>query len=188
MYAWPLALLLLVGIVETIFSLRWNWTYFSVGIRVFHRVLPVLDPKATTPSEERLEEALSRSAFPPLAFWALEDDRFAFREKIFGGLRLGYTPVMRGNLRFQRRGARVEVIGLLNWSVLVFVGFAVFSLTVLRDPVFLLFTVGLLALIYTIQFRRFAQVARAAAVEWSMSESRRNPTVAPEDPVHPKES
>lgn len=172
MYAWPFALLLLVGIVETVFSLRWNWTYFSVGIRVFHRLLPVLDPKATTPSEERLDAALSRSAFPPLAFWALEVDRFAFREKIGGGLRFGYPPVMRGNLRFQRRGARVEVIGLLNWFVLVVVGIAGFSVTVLRDPIFLLLTVGLLALIYAIQFRRFSQVARAAAAEWSMSGSR----------------
>ena len=180
MNAWPFALLLLVVIIETVLSLRWNWTYFSVGIRVFHRVLPVLDPKATTPYEERLEAALSSSAFPPLAFWTLEDDRFAFREKIRGGLRLGYPPVMRGNLRLQRRGARVEVIGLLNWFVLVFVGCAVFSVTVLRDPVFLLLAVGLIAVIYSIQFSRFSQVARAAAAEWSMSGSRQNPTVAPE--------
>jgi len=177
MNAWPFALLLLVVIVETVFSLRWNWTYFSVGFRVFYRALPVLDPKGTTPSEERLEAALSKSAFPPLVFWALEDDRFAFRERIDGGLRFGYTPVMRGNLVFKPRGARVEVVGLVNWSVLVFVGLAVFSVTVLQNPVFLLLTVGLCALIYAIQFRRFSQVARAAAAEWSMSGSRRNPTV-----------
>lgn len=177
MNAWPFALLLPVVIVETVFSLRWNWTYFSVGFRVFHRALPVLDPKGTTPSEERLEAALSKSAFPPLAFWALEKDRFAFREKIGGGLRFGYTPVMRGNLVFKRRGARVEVVGLVNWSVLVFVGLAVFSVTVLQSPVFLLLAVGLCALIYAIQFRRFSQAARAAAAEWSMSDSRRNPTV-----------
>jgi len=177
MNAWPFALLLPVVVVETVFSLRWNWTYFSVGFRVFHRVLPVLDPKGTTPSEERLEAALSKSAFPPLAFWALEKDRFAFREKIGGGLRFGYTPVMRGNLVFKRRGARVEVVGLVNWSVLVFVGLAVFSMTVLQSPVFLLLAVGLCALIYAIQFRRFSQVARTAAAEWSMSGLRRNPTV-----------
>jgi hypothetical protein len=171
MNAWLFALPVLVGIVEAIFSLRWNWTYFSVGIRVFHRLLPVLDPKPTTPSEERLDATLSRSAFPPLAFWALEVDRLAFREKISGGLRFGYPPVMRGNLRFQRRGARVEVIGLLNWFVLVFVVVAGFSVIVLRDPVFLLLTVGVVALIYAIQFRRFRQVARTAAAEWSMSES-----------------
>src|SRR2546427_5719462 len=175
MNAWLFAPFLLVPIIETVFSLRWNWTYFSVGIRVFHRVLPVLDPKAATPSDEHLEVALSRSAFPRLAFWALEDDRLAFREKFGGGLRFGYPPVMRGNLRSQRQGARVEVIGLLNWSVLVFVGFAVFSVTVLRDPTVLLLAVGLLAVIYSIQFSRFSQVARAAAEEWSMSGSRRNP-------------
>ena len=172
MGVWLFAIPVLVGIAEAVFSLRWNWTYFSVGIRVFHRLMPVLDPKARAPSEERLETALSRSAFPPLAFWALEDDRLAFREKI-GGLRFFYPPVMRGNLRFQRKGSRVEVIGLLNWYVLVFVVVAGLSVIVLRSPIFLLLTVGVIALIYAIQFRRFSQAGRAAAAEWSMSDRSR---------------
>jgi hypothetical protein len=172
MGAWLFALPVLVGIAESIFSLRWNWTYFSVGIRVFHRLLPVLDPKATTPSEERLEAVSSRSAFPPLAFRALEEDRLAFREKI-GGLRFGYPPVMRGNLRFQRKGARVEVIGLLNWFVLVFVVVAGLSVIVLRSLVFLLLTIGVVAFVYAIQLRRFSRAGRAAAAEWSMSDSAR---------------
>ena len=176
--ALPVAVFLVVAIVESVYSVRWNWTYFSVGIRILHRVMPVLDPKGTTPSEERLEEALARSAFPPLAFYALEQDRFAFREKIGGGLRLHYPPVMRGNLRLQRRGARIEVIGLVNWHVLPFAGMAVCSLIVLRSPVFLLIAAGLLVFTYAVQFRRFSEAGRAAAKEWSMSGSRR--TVAPE--------
>ena len=80
---------------------------------------------------------------------------------------------MRGNLRFQRKGARVEVIGLLDWYVLVFVAVAGFSVIVLRSPVFLLLTVGVIALIYAIQFRRFSQAGRAAAAEWSMSDRSR---------------
>jgi hypothetical protein len=170
----PAAVLFLVGILESVLSLRWNWTYFSVGIRIFHRVLPVLDPKATTPSEERLEAALFKSAFPPIAFWLLETDRFAFREKIGGGLRLGYTPVMRGNLRFQRRGARVEVIGLVNWFTVAFLAAAGYSVFLFRSPIFLVLTLVVLLLLYAIQFRRFSQVAREAATEWSMS--RRSPT------------
>ena len=134
--------------------------------------MPVLDPKARAPSEERLETALSRSAFPALAFWALEDDRLAFREKI-GGLRFGYPPVMRGNLRFQRKGARVEVIGLLDWYLLVFLVVAGVSIVVLRSVVFLLLTIGVAALVYAIQFRRFSQAGRAAAAEWSMSDRAR---------------
>ena len=165
----PIAVVLVVGIVEAVLSLKWNWTYFSVGIRIFHRILPVLDPKATTPSEESLEAALHESAFPPLAFWLLERDRFAFREKIAGGLRLGYAPVMRGNLRLQRRGARVEVIGLVNWYAVAFLGAAAYSLIPFRSPIFLILAVVVLLLIYAIQFRRFSQVARETATEWSMS-------------------
>jgi hypothetical protein len=168
MYAWPLALLIPIVMREMVLSLRWNWTYFSVGLRVFHRVLPVLDPKATTPSEERLEEAVYPSAFPPLAFWAIEQDRFAFREKISGGLRLGYLPVMRGNLLFKRRGVRVEVVGLLNWSVLAFLGAAAYSVWVLWTPLFLILTALLCVVTYAIQFRRFSQVLRAAAQVWSL--------------------
>ena len=172
-YVWPLALLVPIFMRELVLSLRWNWTYFSVGIRVFHRVLPVLDPKATIPSEESLEEAVYRSAFPPLAFWAIEEGRFAFREKISGGLRLGYLPVMRGNLVFKRRGARVEVVGLLNWFVLAFLGAAAYSVWLLRTPLLLILTAALAVFTYAIQFRRFSQVLRAAAAEWSVS--RRSP-------------
>jgi hypothetical protein len=169
MGAWPFVLLLLVGLVETVLSLRWNQTYFSVGIPVFRRVLPALDPRPEMPSPERLEAALSKSAFPPLAFRALEADRLAFREKAGGGLRFGYTPVMHGNLTFERMGARVEVVGLLNWFVLAFVGFTLFFVLDFHEPIFLLFLVGLLALIYAIQFSRFARVARVAVAEWSRS-------------------
>ena len=168
MDAWPFALLVLVGIGETVLSLRWNPTYFSVGIPIFRRVLPTLDPKPEMPSPGRLEAALSKSVFPALAFRALDADRLAFREK-GGGFRFGYTPVMHGRLTFERMGARVEVVGLLNWFVLAFVGFAVFLIVDLDDPIFLLFLVGLLALIYAIQFSRFARVARVAVAEWSRS-------------------
>src|SRR5438445_9865476 len=161
MGAWPFALLLLVGITETVLSLRWNRTYFSVGIPIFRRVLSALDPRPETPSPERLEAALSKSVFPALAFRTLDGDRLAFREK-GGGLRLGYTPVMHGKLTFQRMAARVEVVGSLNWFVLAFVGFAIVFVTGLGDPIFLLSLVGLLALIYAIQCGRFARVARVA--------------------------
>src|SRR2546423_1710210 len=83
-----------------------------------------------------------------------------------GGLLFGYPPVMRGTLRFQRKGARVEVIGLLDWYVVVFVVVAGLSVIVLRSPVFLLLTVGVIALVYAVQFRRFSQAGRAAAAEW----------------------
>lgn len=165
----PLAILVVIAIVESVLSLRWNWTYFSVGIRIFHRVRPVLDPKATTPSEESLEAALYESAFPPLAFWLLETDRFAFRERISGGLRLGYLPVMRGNLRLQRRGARVEVIGFVNWFTVALLGAAGYSMLLFRSPIFLVLTIVVLLLIYAIQFRRFSEVTRETATEWSMS-------------------
>jgi hypothetical protein len=170
----PIAILVVVGIVESMLSLQWNWTYFSVGIRIFHRVRPVLDPKTTTPSEESLEAALFASAFPPLAFWSLESDRFAFRERISGGLRLGYLPVMRGNLRLHRRGARVEVIGLVNWFTVALLGATGYSVFLFRSPIFLILVVVVILVIYGIQFRRFSQVGGAAATEWSFS--RRSPT------------
>jgi hypothetical protein len=165
----PVAILVVIGTLESVLSLQWNWTYFSVGIRIFHRVRPVLDPKATTPSEESLEAALFESAFPPMAFWLLEPDRFAFRERISGGVRLGYLPVMRGNIRLQRRGARVEVIGLVNWFTVALLAAAGYSVFLFRSPIFLVLTIVVLLLIYAIQFRRFSEVARETATEWSLS-------------------
>jgi hypothetical protein len=165
----PVAVLVVIAIVEAVLSLQWNWSYFSVGIRIFYRVCPVLDPRTTTPSEESLEGALYESAFPPIAFWLLEPDRFAFRERISGGVRMGYLPVMRGNIRLQRRGARVEVIGLVNWFTAALLAAAGYSVFLFRSPIFLLLVVVVVLVIYGIQFRRFSQVGRAAATEWSLS-------------------
>jgi len=169
MEAWLFGLVILVGVAETLLSLVWNRLYFSIGIPIFRRKVDVSSPGPRVPATDRLEAALTKSAFPPLAFHSWAPDHYGFREKGWrGGLRLGYTPIMRGRLTFQPTAARVEVVGLLNWFTLFFVAFAFFAVP--RDGSrFLWFLAGLLGLIYLMQSRRYGQVARTAAAEWSAS-------------------
>lgn len=153
MDTWAFGVVVAVAIVEIVLSLRWNKFYFSSGVPVFRQELAAHSPKPELPSSQRMEDRLSKSAFPPLQFRQLDSDRLGFREEAAGTwLRFSHTPVMHGLLRFNRPGARVEVIGFLNWFVLVFV-FAV--------------VIAFLALIYVIQAKRFRQVATYALQEWN---------------------
>ena len=168
MDAWAFVLLIAVAAVEIFLSLRWNKFYFSTGVRVFRKELSAHSPRPELPSSQKLEERLRGSAFPPLQFRQFDGDRLGFREKAAGvWLRISYTPVMHGLLRFDRPAARVEVLGFLNWFVFAFtilMGMASFSY---HEPIFLAFLAGLLALIYTIQAKRFRQVATCALEEWN---------------------
>jgi len=166
--AWAFGVLVAVAVVEIVLSLRWNKAYFSTGIPIFRQELSAQSPKPELPSSQRMEDRLSKSAFPPLQFRQLDSDDMGFREKAAGAwLRLSYTPVMHGLLRFDRSGARLEVIGFLNWFVLVFVLAGIMAAFSFQAPVFLVFLVGVLALIYMIQAKRFRQVATYALQEWN---------------------
>lgn len=168
MDAWAFGVVGAVAVVEIILSLRWNRFYFSSGIPIFRQELSAQSPKPELPSSQRMEERLSKSAFPPLQFRRLDSDSLGFREKAAGAwFRFSYTPVMHGLLRFNRPSARVEVVGFLNWFVLVFVLAVVMASFSFHEPVFLVFLASLLALIYIIQAKRFRQVTTYALQEWN---------------------
>lgn len=167
MDAWAFALVVAVAVLEIALSLRWSKVYFSSGIRVFHRELPLQNPGVVLPTAIRLEDRLFKSPFPPLLFRQLDTDSLGFREKAgFVGFRFGYTPVMHGLLRFDRPSARVAVTGFLNWFIVAFALAMALAAYSFHEFVFLYFLAGLVALIYAIQAKRFGQVAAGAREEW----------------------
>ena len=173
MEAAPIAILIAVAIIESILSLSWAKLYFTTGIPVFSRELNAFSPGAPVPTAEELSARLARSKYPPLIFHDLGGNRFAFREKAWTGFsRFTYTPVMRGLLAFDPLQAKVRVTGRANWFTLLFslaflLPFLSWHTPVLALLPFLLFLVGLLALIYRIQAGRFTEAATAAVNAWS---------------------
>jgi hypothetical protein len=161
------AVVLGVAVLETILSMTWNRLYFSVGIPIFREDRVLNQPSQAPPTSGRLEKLVAKSAFPPFAFRPIGENLFAFRERGWSGSwRLHYTPVVHGNLLLDPTSARLRVAGLANWFAIAFLAFGIIGSLSFREPVFLIFLIGLSVGIYAIQAKRFREVAAAAAEEW----------------------
>lgn len=160
-------LMFAVALVETVLSLTWNRPYFLLGVPIFRREVLSTGGVGPLPTPDQLKQGLSRSVFPVIGFRVLDDSRYAFREVRGGGLRFGYTPVMRGVLLFDRANHKVVVLGMLNWFTLVFtVAFIAVARPMNDTWLGNAFLVVILATIYWMQHRRFVQVSKAALALW----------------------
>lgn len=157
-------LFILTAVAEYALLISWNTAYFQLGIPIFSSQVELPRSAPTPISADMLEAWQHQSLFQPLVFRSLDDGVFGFREVLWNGLfHRAYTPVMHGQLTFNRETGKIVVLGLANWSVLVFGALwlstmshlGLFWLQLLLPVVF----VG----IYVLQFRRFRQVAIDAA-------------------------
>ena len=165
------AIVLAVVLVEWILSGLFNKFYFTFGIPLFRRELTCTSGETSPPPPEELEEALPSTAYYPLAFHELDESRYGFRERFWGGgfFKFHYTPLMHGLLTFDRDTKRVRVTGFANWSAIALVIFLVVSLAKADVMHFGVFFAAVLALLYGIQAYRFGKVAQVAADAWSAS-------------------
>ncbi|MBN1254667.1 MAG: hypothetical protein JXA50_05275 [Deltaproteobacteria bacterium] len=116
--------MLLLVVAEGYFSSQWSYRYFTTGIPIFRRVLRlahvserILDNGSLT---NYFQKVSSVFALPSLIFHELTPSQIAFRERIFEITTWSSPPVMRGLMRFNKENGLLEIIGYLNWYVLVF--------------------------------------------------------------------
>ena len=152
-----LALVVAVALIEVVLSGTWSPFYFTRGLPLFRRKVAI--PSLGALVEERLEQAHAGGLVPPLLFRRLSGTEIAFREKALAIRLLSHTPVMHGLIRQDRDEGNVYVIGLANWFPLAFAVFFM-AMTLHWDPTCLIFLFLVLGLIYAIQARRYASVAR----------------------------
>ena len=168
-------LLLIVAGVEMFLSGTWSTFYFTVGLPIFRRRVPMTTLAAG--AEQRLEEAHAGGMAAPLVFRRLSNTQIAFREKAFGFRLLSYTPIMHGLIRHESEQGDVYVVGFANWFSVIFAG-AWVMVTRKFEPMMLVVLFLVFGLLYAIQAYRYSSVARFldSSAERSNSALHRTPT------------
>ena len=157
-----------VAIIEMILSGTWNVFYFRSGFPIYRRERRGIPIPSPITDAEKIESLIPESKCPKLLFRKADKNFFIFRERAFQLFGFNYTPIMHGNLIIDPLRGQIEVIGRLNWFVLIF------SIVVAGIPmyweygvpvgfIFLAFLAVLLSVIYTVQKKRFDQVADLVA-------------------------
>lgn len=115
--------LLIIGLVESILSVRWVPFYFKYGIPLF--VTEFESKRNNIISEETVNNLNNKfksttGILPTLLFKYVDQETIAFREKVceFGVIK--YTPVMHGKIYISISSGRAMVVGLLNWCLAIF--------------------------------------------------------------------
>jgi hypothetical protein len=165
-------LLVLVLIIEMALSVNWNRIYFTFGLPIFIRWVPVSAFRLTP-----LDTDLLASEFPAsltsnhLEFKKLDDQTYAFRASLFesGGNQNLRLSIMHGILILDQTQREVTVKGFVNWVVIVMLPVLValwaFSQSGLGIwwGILLVVVVVLIGVWYSFEANRYGAVARRAA-------------------------
>lgn len=153
---------------ETALAAAWNRLYFTVGLPLFIRRIPVkafrLAPLDTSKLEEEFKSTFTDRA---LVFKEVDDHQYAFREKLFEftWFRPRNSQIMHGILIFDHTRQQVIVRGFANlWALAGLVVLALLSMT-MQNLSWVVLIIGLVVIgvAYYLQARRFERVAQRAA-------------------------
>lgn len=155
-----LVLIAAIIVAEMVLSIKWNRTYYTVGLPIFLKRVETTRSLDDLSFEE-LQKCTATAAGAPLVFQRVAPDAIAFRDRPLAGF-LHYAPLMRGVIRRREGEAAIVVAGLVNWSFLAFI--LVFGLLLGRHvvdvlPMFLL----AFAVLYLIQGVRYWRLSRGIA-------------------------
>ena len=175
---------------DMFFSATWNKTYFTTGLTIFvkripvrysHRNIPFRHSNTDFPHPSDFEKEFHSDLISSLTFMEIDMSVYGFREKFFQLKLIGYSSIMRGLIMFDTSNNQVVVKGFINWSILVFslvwlsvpISFLVQTWSgdsMLFSPLFPLGAIAFFILVtgicYMIQYYRFLKVASFAAQAW----------------------
>jgi len=163
-------------VVENLLSITWNKTYFTRGIPVFARRIPVALPGSSVPSAVQLEAQFRSTYDRSLLFQEIDRHTFGFREDLEERWLFTRAMMMHGVLVFDHQQQAVVVKGFLNWSNVCFplmiVGIELITATsfpcvTLLFVLFLIFGVGRG---YFTQSDQYSRVAAFSAQSWSRAD------------------
>ena len=165
-------------LVDLILSELWNKTYFTSGLPLFIKKIPVGIPRTNIPPLSRFETEFRSSWTSSIAFKEIEQNIYGFREKSIEFRVIRYSPLMHGMILFDFDNNQVIVKGFVNWSILCFsliwIGGVVLIVTAKSSASFLIvlafivFFTLILGILYLIQYGQFTRVAEFAAKEWAI--------------------
>jgi hypothetical protein len=161
---------LIIYVLDVLLASSWNRAYFTLGLPIFVRRLPVTSMRYHLPEPGLLEAEFQKNSMGrSLAFKAIDANQYFFRDRVFELRRLGVksNSIMHGTLRYDPASQQVVVVGLANLTLpaflLLFIGLTIFtgawSITVLIVLTVLLVLFGVL---YALQSARYAKIAELA--------------------------
>jgi hypothetical protein len=173
-------------VADIVFASTWNKTYFTSGLTIFVKRIPINHWHTNIPHKSLFEKKFHSNMVSSLTFKEIDIFSYGFREKIFQFKLIRYTSVMHGLLIFDTDNGQVIVKGFANWSVIIFslvwLGLPVASMVrILLEKstspgisAFVLLLLGaiaffilLMASLYLIQYSRFSKVAFVASQLWT---------------------
>jgi len=175
-------LLIVSLLIDTFCVLTWNKTYFTSGLMVFIKRIPVSRWHTNIPAPSLFETKFQSNVTYSLTFKEIDKLSYGFREKAVQFRWVRYSPVMHGLLTFDTDNGQVTVKGFANWYVLGFslmwlgltVAFSIGSWSkgslAFTLPIVLVaiaFFSLVMGILYWIQFARFSNVASFAAQSWA---------------------
>jgi len=112
---------LIVSILaDIVLTSTWNKTYFTSGLRIFIKRIPVNHWHTIIPNQSLFEEKFQSNWVGSLTFKEIDMISYGFREKIFQITWIRSTSIMHGLLIFDSNNNQIIVKGFANWSILVF--------------------------------------------------------------------
>jgi hypothetical protein len=175
-------LLIVSLLADTFCALTWNKAYFTSGLMIFIKSIPIHRWHTNLPHPSLFEKTFHADWVASFTFRELDEMSYGFREKMLQFRFIRYTPLMHGLLAFDTDNGQVVVKGFANWYALVFslmwlgmlMLFLILNWSIENILFNLLIVLGaiaffalVMAILYWIQSSRFSKVASFAAESWS---------------------
>ena len=175
--------------VDTFCTWTWNKTYFTSGLLIFAKRIPVAQWHTNIPQPALFEKMLDSDWVASFTFKEIDELSYGFRETMFQFRLIRYTPLMHGLLTFDTDNRQVVVKGFANLYPLAFslMWFGMLSLLLIFNwsskvvTFYALVVLGaaaffllLTAILYWTQSSRFSKVASVAAESWTRKYVRDN--------------
>jgi len=109
--------LIVSGLADFIFSATWAKFYFTSGLLVFSRYVPIEVHHSNTPSISLMNTRLNSFWMSGFIFRELETNHYGFRVKFFS---FAPRPMMHGQVVFDAEHNRIVVEGYLDWFMIFF--------------------------------------------------------------------
>jgi hypothetical protein len=170
--------MMLSMLADIILSATWAKFYFTTGLALFSRDVPIEIHHTNSPSASLLNSKLYSFWMGAFIFKQLEANKYGFRREFFS---FAPRPMMHGLVSFDPENNRLIVIGYLDWFMVVFSGtFLVFvPIGWLMDGFllsadFFLFTMGpivffglIFGILYLMDYYRLVRITNVAVELWS---------------------
>ena len=111
-------IVLILSVVEEFLFIFFNKWYYQHGIPVLHFTVNLMGESLHIPTVEKINLVLLDSERIKFKLKEISRGKILFREAIFQWkISNFYHPIMRGSLHYDQSNQKIEIYGLLMWSV-----------------------------------------------------------------------